>query len=71
MILEPEQERRTASLTIAYNDLKRVQDLYAFIPSLRRYQPVSTTARCGQTPAWTSIRMTIVPASTLTSRNLM
>jgi hypothetical protein len=48
MILEPEQQRYTASLTIAYNDLKRVQDLYAFIPSLRRYQPVSTTARCGQ-----------------------
>ena len=48
MILEPEQDRYTASLTIAYNDLKRPQDLYAFIPSLRRYQPVSAMARCGQ-----------------------
>ncbi len=49
MILEPEQDRYTASLTIAYNDLKRTQDLYAFIPSLRRYQAVSAAARCGQT----------------------
>jgi Protein of unknown function (DUF1329) len=49
MILEPEQERYTASLTIAFNDLKRQQELYAFIPSLRRYQPVSAAARCGQT----------------------
>jgi Protein of unknown function (DUF1329) len=49
MILEPEQDRYTASLTIAYNDLKRQQDIYAFIPSLRRYQPVSAAARCGQT----------------------
>ena len=49
MILEPEQDRYTASLTIAYNDLKRQQDIYAFIPSLRRYQAVSAAARCGQT----------------------
>jgi hypothetical protein len=49
MILEPEQDRYTASLTIAYNDLKRAQDIYAFIPSLRRYQAVSAMARCGQT----------------------
>jgi hypothetical protein len=48
MILEPEQDRYTASLTIAYNDLTRQQDIYAFIPSLRRYQRVSATARCGQ-----------------------
>jgi len=25
------------------------EDLYAFIPSLRRYQPVSSLARCSQT----------------------
>jgi hypothetical protein len=49
MILEPEQQRYTASLTIAFNDLKRQQDLYVFVPSLRRYQAVSATARCGQT----------------------
>jgi len=49
MILEPEQERYTASLTIAFNDLKRQQYLYVFVPSLRRYQAVSATARCGQT----------------------
>lgn len=49
MILEPEQQRYTASLTIAYNDFKRPQEIYAFIPSLRRYQPVSAMARCGQT----------------------
>jgi Protein of unknown function (DUF1329) len=48
MILQPEQMRYTASLTIAYNDPAKAQDLYAFIPSLRRYQSVSTYARCGQ-----------------------
>lgn len=48
MILEPEQDRYTASLTIAYNDLRRQQDVFVFIPSLRRYQPVSAAARCAQ-----------------------
>ena len=44
MILQPEQDRYTASLTIAYSDLTRQQDIYAFIPSLRRSQPVIATA---------------------------
>jgi Protein of unknown function (DUF1329) len=48
MITEPEQVRYTASLTISYTDLTRPEDVYAFLPSLRRYQPVSTLARCSQ-----------------------
>jgi Protein of unknown function (DUF1329) len=48
MITEPEQVRYTASLTISFTDLKRPEDVYAFIPSLRRYQPVSALARCSQ-----------------------
>ena len=39
IVTEPEQMRYTASLTIAYADMQRPEDLYAFIPSLRRYQP--------------------------------
>ncbi len=49
IVTEPEQMRYTASLTIAYDDPKRPEDLYVFIPSLRRYQPVSSSARCSQT----------------------
>jgi hypothetical protein len=36
-ISEPEQFRYLSVLTIAYNDLQRPQDIYGFIPSLRRY----------------------------------
>ncbi len=46
MLSEPEQKRYTASLQITYTDLQRNEDLYAFIPQLRRYQPVSTLGRC-------------------------
>jgi hypothetical protein len=46
MTIEPENEKYNASLTISYNDLTRPEDVYVFIPSLRRYQPVSAAARC-------------------------
>jgi Protein of unknown function (DUF1329) len=46
MVLEPEQQRYTAFLTISYTDLAKPEDSYIFIPSLRRAQPVSTSARC-------------------------
>jgi hypothetical protein len=49
MLTEPEQQRYTASLQIAYTDLQRNEDLYAFVPALRRYQPVSTLGRCSLT----------------------
>jgi hypothetical protein len=46
MVTEPEQDRYTASLTISYDDLAREEDSYVFLPKLRRYQPISTRARC-------------------------
>jgi Protein of unknown function (DUF1329) len=46
MVKEPEQERYTTVLTISYADLTRQEDVYVFIPSLRRYQPMSPNARC-------------------------
>jgi hypothetical protein len=46
MVKEPEQERYTTVLTISYADLARHEDVYVFIPSLRRYQPMSPMARC-------------------------
>jgi Protein of unknown function (DUF1329) len=49
IVTQPEQMRYTASLTIAHTDPARSEDLYAFIPSLRRYQPVSPLARCSMT----------------------
>jgi len=49
MLSEPEQQRYTASLQIADTDLSHNEDLYAFVPALRRYQPVSTLGRCSMT----------------------
>jgi uncharacterized protein DUF1329 len=46
MVLEPEQKRYTAQLTISYTDPAKAEDTYVFIPSLRRYQTVSSAARC-------------------------
>jgi Protein of unknown function (DUF1329) len=46
MVQEPEQERYTAFLTIAYADPSRAEDTYLFLPSLRRYQPVSSASGC-------------------------
>jgi len=46
MTLEPEQQRYYATLTISHSDLSKPEEIYAFIPSLRRYQPVSSLARC-------------------------
>ena len=49
MMLEPEQQKYTTTLSIDYADPTRPEDLYLFVPSLRRYQPVSTSARCAPT----------------------
>ena len=46
MVQEPEQERYTAFLTIAYADPVRAEDTYLFLPALRRYMPVASSARC-------------------------
>ena len=46
MVKEPEQERYTTVLTVSYTDLTRAEEVYVFIPSLRRYQPLSPNARC-------------------------
>ena len=56
MVLEPEQSRYSASLNINYVDLSRSEDVYAFLPSLRRYQPVASSGRCAETEGmdWTA-----------------
>jgi hypothetical protein len=46
MVLEPEQLRYSTNLNISYADLSRPDDQFAFLPALRRYQPISTLARC-------------------------
>jgi hypothetical protein len=46
MVQEPEQERYTAVLAISHADLTRPEEVYVFIPSLRRYQTLSPSARC-------------------------
>lgn len=46
MTVEPEQDRYNASLTISGSDPSKPEDVYVFVPSLRRYQPVSAAARC-------------------------
>ena len=49
MTLEPEQDRYTAYLTVNYADPARPEEEYAFLPALRRYQPISSAARCSET----------------------
>jgi hypothetical protein len=46
MVLEPEQFRYSAHLSIFYQDIKRDQDAYIFIPALRRSLRISMAARC-------------------------
>jgi Protein of unknown function (DUF1329) len=46
--LEPEQDKYTAYLTVNYADPARAEDEYAFLPALRRYQPISSSARCSE-----------------------
>ena len=46
MVLEPEQQRYTAFLTITYADPTKPEDTYLFLPQLRRYQAVASSARC-------------------------
>jgi hypothetical protein len=48
MTLKPEQDRYTAYLTVNYADPERPEADYVFLPSLRRYQPISTAARCAE-----------------------
>lgn len=50
MTLEPENQRYSASLVISYTDPRKPQDVYVFIPALRRSQRVSTAARCTPYP---------------------
>jgi Protein of unknown function (DUF1329) len=47
--LEPEQDKYTAYLTVNYADPARPEEEYAFLPALRRYQPISSAARCSET----------------------
>lgn len=46
MTVEPEQDRYTTVLTVDYADLARPEQLYVFLPSLRRYQALSSKSRC-------------------------
>ena len=46
MTVDPEQDKYTTILTVDYADLARPEELFVFLPSLRRFQPLSTAARC-------------------------
>jgi hypothetical protein len=48
MTLEPEQDKYKATLTISYADPAKPEEIYAFVPSLRRYLPVAPAGRCAQ-----------------------
>jgi hypothetical protein len=49
MLLEPEQQKYTTTLTIEYANPARSEDSYVFLPALRRYQALSASARCAAT----------------------
>lgn len=46
MTIEPENQKYTTSLLISYADLAKPEDVYVFLPALRRSQRISTAARC-------------------------
>jgi uncharacterized protein DUF1329 len=46
MIEEPEQQHYTTTLTIEYTDLTKPEDVYVFLPAMRRTQRLSSAARC-------------------------
>lgn len=46
MIEEPEQQHYTTTLTIEYTDLTRPEDVFTFLPTMRRTQRMSAAARC-------------------------
>ncbi len=48
MVQEPEQQKYSATLTIGYSDLSRAEDVYTFVPALRRAQQLSAAARCAE-----------------------
>jgi Protein of unknown function (DUF1329) len=49
MLLKPEQQKDTTTLTIEYADPTRTEDSYVFLPALRRHQALSSLARCSET----------------------
>jgi hypothetical protein len=48
MTLEPENQKYTTFLLISHADQSMSDDVYVFLPSLRRYQRVSSAARCAE-----------------------
>ncbi len=46
MVLIPEQSKYTTELTLQPNDPTRLQEVYVFLPSLRRSLRLSSAARC-------------------------
>lgn len=46
MVEEPEEMKYKASLTIFYQDLTKPEDIYAFVPELRRVLRGNTASRC-------------------------
>ena len=48
MTLEPESQKYTTFLLISYADQPRPDDTYVFLPSLRRSQRISSSARCAE-----------------------
>ncbi|HTW86366.1 MAG TPA: DUF1329 domain-containing protein [Candidatus Binataceae bacterium] len=45
-ITQPEQARYTAQITLYYDDFSKEEDLFLFVPSLRRSLRLSSAARC-------------------------
>ncbi|HLW71479.1 MAG TPA: DUF1329 domain-containing protein [Candidatus Binataceae bacterium] len=46
MLEEPEQQRYSTTLTMEYTDLTLPEDVYVFLPAMRRTQRLSAAARC-------------------------
>ncbi|HVN89308.1 MAG TPA: DUF1329 domain-containing protein [Candidatus Binataceae bacterium] len=54
MIEEPEQQHYTTTLSIEYTDLSKPEDVYTFLPAMRRTQRMSAAARCSSSGSETT-----------------
>ena len=55
MIEEPEQQRYSTTLTMEYTDLSKPEDVFAFLPAMRRTQRLSSAARCSNSGTETTL----------------
>jgi hypothetical protein len=52
-VIAPEQAKYLTNLTIYYTDIERPEQVYVFVPALRRSLRISSAGRCAPLVGWT------------------